>query len=187
MLRTELELTDRSVDLVHERIDLSIRIGRPEHQSYVLRELCPIRGLLVASPAYLEANAPIESPGDLRQHECVAYRGVTAAWRFASGETIETTGRFRADNGDALRHALLGGLGLGYLPSYLVGDDVRAGRLVPVLPEHWTRGSTLYACYPESRHLSPKVRAMIDWLVEEFHGDPEWDRDLPYPDRVRAA
>jgi len=178
-VRVEFELTDRSVDLVHERIDLSIRIGRPRTPSYVLREVCPMRGLIVATPDYLANAAPIEHPEDLVHHNCMGYRGPTETWAFRNGRRIETRGTFYADNGDALRNAALAHLGLVYLPTFITADDIRAGRLVPVLPEETTRTSAVYTVYPESRHLSPKVRAMIDWLVEEFGGEPAWDVGLP--------
>jgi DNA-binding transcriptional LysR family regulator len=178
-IRVEFELTDRSIDLVHERIDLSIRIGRPRNQSYVLKQLCPVRGLLVAAPGYLDHVAPIETPGDLANQNCLGYRGPTESWRFKSGQRVEIAGTLAADNGDALRHAALAGLGLVYLPSFLVAEDVRAGRLLSVLDEEVVAGTHLFAVYPESRHLSPKVRALIDWLVEEFSGEPPWDIGLP--------
>ena len=109
----------------------------------------------------------------------MGYRGPTEIWPFRNGQRVETRGSLYADNGDALRHAALAGLGLVYLPSFLVSDDVRAGRLTAILSDMTTRGSSLYAAYPESRHISPKVRAMIDWLVEEFRGEPAWDVGMP--------
>ena len=178
-VRIEFELTDRSVDLVHERIDLSIRIGRPRTPTYVLRELCPIRGLMVASPDYLAAARPIEVPEDLVHHNCLGYRGPTERWAFRGGRRIETRGTFYADNGDALRQAALRGLGIVYQPTYLLADDIRAGRLVPILPNETTREMNAFAVYPENRHLSTKVRALIDWLVEELGGEPPWDAGLP--------
>ncbi len=178
-VQVQLELTDRSVDLVHERIDLSIRIGRPSTPSYVLREISPLRALLTASPGYLESAAPVVRPEDLVHHNCMGYRGPTETWTFRGGKRIETRGTFHADNGDALRHAALADLGVVYLPTFLTAEDVREGRLVPVLPAETTRTSAIYTVYPESRHLSPKVRAMIDWLVEEFAGEPAWDVGLP--------
>jgi len=177
-IRVELELTDRAIDLVHERIDLSIRIGRPRNQSYVLRELCPIRGMLAGAPHYLDHAPPIETPSDLERHNCMGYRGPSESWSFRNGQRVETQGTLYADNGDALKHAALAGLGLVYLPSFLLAEDVRAGRLVPLLSDETPPGASLYAAYPESRHLSPKVRAMIDWLVEEFRGEPAWDVGL---------
>lgn len=182
-VKVEFELTDRVIDLVHERIDLSIRIRRPQSPSYVLRRLCPIRGLLVGSPDYLERAGVPSSPSDLVEHNCLGYRGPTETWGFANGERIETHGSLAVDNGDALRRAALVGFGLVYLPTFLIADDVREGRLVPVLSEIAHPGTALFAVYPESRHLSPKVRALIDWLVEDFGPDPDWDADLPVEGR----
>ena len=178
-IQVELELTDRSVDLVHERIDLSIRIRRPRNQTYVLRRLCPIRGLLVASPKYLEHNPAPAAPADLTKHNCLTFRGHSERWDFSTGQHVEVSGNLRADNGDALRQAALAGLGLVYLPSFIVAEDVRAGRLIPLLLEHVHPGTACFAVYSESRQLSPKVRTMIDWLVEDLGAEPSWDAGLP--------
>ena len=75
--------------------------------------------------------------------------------------------------------AAVEGVGIVYLPTFLTGDDIRAGRLVPLLTEFTDQEIGVFAVYPESRYLSPKVRAMIDWLAEELGPEPDWDRDLP--------
>lgn len=178
-VRVQFELTDRTIDLVHERIDLSIRIGRPRTPTYVMRELCPVRGLMAATPRYLDHAAPIEVPEDLVHHNCLGYRGPSERWPFRGGRRIETRGTFHADNGDALRRAALADLGIVYLPTYLLAEDIRAGRLLPILPDETVRSVTCCAVYPENRHLPTKVRALIDWLVEEFGGEPTWDVGLP--------
>ncbi len=182
-IQVELELTDRSVDLVHERIDLSIRIRRPRNQTYVMRRLCPIRGLLVASPEYLQHNAAPEDPADLTRHNCLTFRGRSEAWDFSTGQRIEVSGNLRADNGDAVRQAALAGVGVAYLSSFIVAADVRAGRLAPLLIDQVHPGSACFAVYSESRHISPKVRAMIDWLVEDLGDEPSWDAGLPIEGR----
>ncbi len=182
-LKVEIEATDRVVDLVYERIDLAIRIRRPREQSFVIRRLCPIRGLLCASPDYLARNGAPRTPSEVADHPCLTYRGASETWRFSTGEELEVKGRLTFDNGDGLRLAALSGLGLVSLPTYLCGDDIRTGRLVPLLLEHMHPGTTVFAVYPENRHLSPKVRALIDWLVEELGPEPEWDRDLPVAGR----
>lgn len=185
-LKVEIEATDRVVDLVYERIDVAIRIKRPREQSYVIRRICPIRGLLCASPAYLERRGAPRTPAEVAEHPCLTYRGASELWRFSTGEEIPVRGPLTFDNGDALRVAGLAGLGLVTLPTYLCGDDVREGRLVPLLLEHMHPGTSVFAVYPENRHLSPKVRALIDWLVEELGPEPEWDRDLPVAGRHRT-
>ena len=181
-VHVDIDLTDRRIDLIREKFDLSVRIGRPRESSYVTRKLAPIRTLVCASPAYLEEHPTPLEPADLAEHACLGYAAPPERWNFAGGVSVQTRGPLNADNGDALRRAALSGLGVVYLPSFLVGDDVRAGRLVPLLPGYVDARSDVFAVYPESRHLSPKVRAMIDWLVEELGPDPDWDRDLPFPE-----
>lgn len=185
-LKLEIEATDRVVDLVYERIDLGVRIRRPRESSYVIRRLCPIRGLLCATPEYLALHGTPRTPAEIADHACLTYRGASETWRFRTGEEIEVSGRLTFDNGEALRVAALAGLGLVTLPTYLCGDDVRTGRLVPVLLDHMHPGTSVFAVYPENRHLSPKVRAMIDWLAEELGPEPEWDRDLPVAGRHKG-
>ena len=185
-VQVDMDVTDRVIDLVHEKMDLSVRIRRPREGSYVLRKLCPIRALLCASPEYLEAHGAPSEPSDLREHNCLGYHGPSEAWPFSSGESIETRGSLYADNGDALRQAALAGLGLVYLPTFVVGDDLRAGRLRALLTQRTQAKTSLYAVYPESRHISPKVRAILDWLVEELGPEPDWDAGLPVAGRESA-
>ncbi|MBW2500307.1 MAG: LysR family transcriptional regulator [Deltaproteobacteria bacterium] len=183
-LKVEIQATDRVIDLVHERLDLAVRIRRPRELSYVMRRICPIRGLICASPAYVAQYGEPERPEDLLERECLTHRPPTETWKFSTGEVLDVSGRLTFDNHDALRRAALQGLGIATIPTHMIGDDVRAGRLVPVLLGHTHPGTWCHAVYPESRHLSPKVRAMIDWLVEELGPEPEWDRDLPVPGRA---
>lgn len=185
-LRVEIEATDRVVDMVYERIDVAIRIKRPREQSFVMRRICPIRGLLCASPDYLAAHGTPSTPAEVADHPCLTYRGGSELWRFSTGEEIQVKGRLTFDNGDALRVAALAGLGLVTLPTYLCGNDVREGTLVPLLLDHIHPGTSVFAVYPANRHLSPKVRAVIDWLIEELGPEPEWDRDLPVAGRHRT-
>lgn len=182
-IHVDIDATDRIVDLVYERVDLSVRIGRPRELSYVRRKLCPIRLLMCASPEYLERHGVPRIPEDLSEHVCVGYTGRMATWLFSTGERIKTASPLTVNNGDALRQAALVGLGIVYLPSFLLADDVRAGRLTPLLTQHTRHETNLLAVYPASRHVPPKVRAMIDWLVEELGPEPEWDQGLPIAGR----
>jgi DNA-binding transcriptional LysR family regulator len=182
-IRVDVDATDRIVDLVYERVDLSVRIGRPRQQNYVRRKLCPIRVLICASPEYLERRGIPRTPEDLADHVCLGYTGRTATWRFSTGERIQTTSSLNINNGDALRQAALVGHGIVYLPTFLLAEDIRAGRLIPVLTPHTQHETNLLALYPESRHVSSKVRAMIDWLAEELGPEPAWDEGLPVAGR----
>jgi DNA-binding transcriptional LysR family regulator len=183
-VRVDVDLTDRRIDLVREKIDLSIRICKPRVQSYMIRRLATIHALICASPDYLAAHGVPEHPSDLKQHECLVYTSAPEVWIFEGGVKVEACGTLNIDNGDALLQAALAGVGIVYLPTYLLADDIRAGRLVPLLVEHMNRENStdgLYVVYPENRHLSPKVRAMIDWLVEDLGPEPDWDRGLHLP------
>jgi DNA-binding transcriptional LysR family regulator len=108
-------------------------------------------------------------------------------WRFGRNGEIEVpvSGTFRANNGDALRAAALAGIGLAYQPTFLFSDDLREGRLVPVvLDQPLFQYASAYAVYAPTRHVPAKVRRFIDFLAERWAGAPPWDADLP-PDALR--
>ena len=180
-IEVDLTLNDRFVDLVDEGFDLAVRIGNLEDSSLVARKLAPIRRVVCASPAYLKAHGVPATPDDLKQHECLYYSNVALSheWRFVRDNgrpwTVEVRGRLSANNGDALKAAVLRGLGLAILPTFIAGDDLRAGALVTVLDKFIAQDMTVNAVYPHSRHLSPKVRAFIDFLAERFGPRPYWD------------
>jgi DNA-binding transcriptional LysR family regulator len=178
----ELVMNDRNVDLVDEGFDMAVRIGTLADSSLVARKLAPMRRTVFASPAYLQARGTPTSPDDLKAHECLCYSnlGLSQEWRFVRPDgrpwPVEVHGRLHANNGDALRAAALAGFGLAVLPSFFVGRDLQSGALVSVLEEFMPQDSALYAVYPHARHLSPKVRAFVDFLAERFAPVPYWDR-----------
>jgi len=185
-LTVDLGLADRMVDLIEERWDLAIRIGRMADSSLVARKLAPLRLMVCASPAYLQEHGTPKTVDDLRRHSCLGYMlsAATSADRWLFGKdgkmSVPISGRFRADNGDALRLAALEGLGLIYQPTFLLADDLRDGRLRAVtLDKPPVTFDGVFAVYPAERHPPAKVRACIDFLVEAFRGEPPWERDLP--------
>ncbi|WP_375595794.1 LysR family transcriptional regulator [Algihabitans albus] len=139
--------TDRYVDLIDEGVDLALRIGGEADSQLVARTLAPHRLVTCATPDYLAARGTPRTPADLADHSCLAFThaGRPADWRFrtrpddgsdgplANNRTLPVHGRFCASNAEALRDAALAGYGIGQLATFLVGDDLRAGRLVPVL------------------------------------------------------
>lgn len=166
----EASLSDRTVRLVDEGQDLAIRIGRLADSSLIARRLRPLRRHVVASPDYLERNGIPQSPGELARHDCLTFLsgGIRQDWEFAVDgrrETVRPTGSVQADSLAVLRHAAVGGVGLARLADFIVADDVRAGRLTPVLTAHEVTDEAIYAVYPPTRHVSPKVRTFIDHLL----------------------
>ena len=182
-LRVDLALDDRVVDIVSEGFDLAIRIADLEESSLVARRLAPIRLTVCASPAYLERRGPPATPAELVDHDCLGYSYSSARdnWRFESDdgvEEVQISGRFRANNGDALRTAALAGHGLILQPTFIVGDDLRAGRLVRVMADYEVAPLSVYAVYAHRQYLSNKVRSFVDYLGSHFGPKPYWDRDL---------
>ena len=179
-VRLDVDLTDRVIDLVREKFDLTVRIGRglPRERTLVVRRLCTMNMLLCASPAYLERHGVPARSEELREHECLGYGAPPESWNLDDGP-VQTRGRINVDNADALLELALAGRGIVFVPTFVSADALRAGTLVPVLPDVSLRAGVAYAAYPETQHLSPKVRAFIDWLAERIGPVPAWDRDLP--------
>lgn len=185
-IRIDLEMTDAFVDLVEEGVDLAIRIGELQDSNLVARRLAPNRRVICASPGYLERAGVPQAPEDLSQHDCLIYKRHQnrAVWRLrAAGQIheIEVSGSLQANNADALHAVALGGLGLAILPCWLVGPDIQQGALEIVLPGYQVSPAALdthiFAVFPHSRHLSPKVRALVDFLVTRFGPKPPWEVD----------
>ena len=178
----DITLTDRVVDLVEEGFDLAVRIaptGRLPSSSLVARTIADDRIVLCASPGYLRGAPALTHPADLAAHAVMAYAWWSGgdSWQFAGpdGAAADVTvrPRLRTNSGDTCRAAALADQGVIYQPAFLVGPDLRAGRLVELLSD-W-RGPTLdiHAVYPSRTHLSGKVRAMVDFLAQAFV-QPGW-------------
>jgi DNA-binding transcriptional LysR family regulator len=133
------------------------------------------------SPQYLTRHEPPQRPSDLQRHDCVVYtlREGHGDWRFrgpdGEEEVVSISGRLRANNGNILREVVLRGRGIGLAPTFLVGRDITAGRLVPLLPKFIPVASDLAVVFPHRRQLSAKVRSFVDFLTAHFAGEPEWD------------
>lgn len=172
-LRIDLVLTDSMVDLVEEGIDVAIRVAAPRDSSLIARRIAVDRRLVCASPSYLADQGRPRTPADLAGHNCLIYGTVSNAdWRFdgpAGRETVRVASNFEANSGEAVRDLALAGVGIARLATFLVGDDIAAGRLERLLADyHEPQENVIHAVYPSRRHLSPKVRAFVDTLVEEM-------------------
>lgn len=177
----DVTLSDRVVDLVDEGFDLAIRISastRPQNSTLVARRLSTDRMRLCASPTYLKQAAPISQLPDLGHHSVMAYSYWSSGdvWTFegpAGKQSVTTHPRLHANSGDTCRAAALADQGLVLQPGFLVGPDLKEGRLVEVLPQYRGPELDIHAVYPSRKHLSGKVRAMVDFLVEAFR-QPGW-------------
>jgi len=182
-LKVELILDDRVVDLVGEGYDVAVRIAELPPSTLIARRLAVNRRVLCAAPAYLARAGRPERPEDLTRHACLGYTYLATGndWRFRGPDGpvgVRIDGAISANNGDVLRQMGLAGLGILLAPTFIVGDDLRRGGLVKLL-EDWVDADTgIYAVYPHSRHVSPKVRAFVDFLAARFGPSPYWDAGL---------
>ncbi|NPD14972.1 LysR family transcriptional regulator [Xinfangfangia sp. D13-10-4-6] len=192
-LTIDLGLSDRVVNLVEEGWDVAIRIGHIQDETLIARKLARCRLLVAASPAYLAARGTPRTISDLASHDCLGYTLSTALgpthWQFGTDGAFSAgvSGRFQANNGDALLAAALAGQGLIYQPTFLVGSEIRAGRLVPVCLDHPPMElAGVFAVYAANRRPPAKVRAFIDFLVSDLGPNPSWDRGLARSDDVAS-
>lgn len=181
-LDVDMQLDDRQLDLIQDGFDLAIRIARLNDSSLVARRLAPAKHVVCASPTYLQQHGCPRDPLELRKHPLISYRYQEQAlqWNFTSagGETVSipVDGRLQLSNSLAIRGALLTGTGLALIPTFIVGPDLKAGRLQAVLGDYRVREVGIYAIYPDRRHLPPKVRVFIDFLAEQLGDPPHWDQ-----------
>ncbi|MFC3106378.1 LysR family transcriptional regulator [Undibacterium arcticum] len=180
----DIALVDRVVDIVEEGYDLAIRISRTGSTSYAARKLATSHNIVCASPAYLRKNGSPKTPSDLIGHTCIGYSYAATAdeWNFTDenghANPVKVSCVMHTNNGDTARAAALAGLGIIWQPSFLIGADLRAGRLVPLLPGYRLPDIDVLAVYPSRRHLSAKVRVMVDFLADAFKETPPWDMDV---------
>ena len=169
----DVTLSDRVVDLVEEGFDMAVRIARLPNSSLVSRQLTSTRMVLCASPAYLRERGTPTHPAELAQHEVMTYSlfSMGERWEFTGPEgpvSVQVTPRLRSNSGDTCRLAALRHQGIVLQPSFLVGPDVAAGALVELMPRYRSIELGVYAVYPSRRFVAPKVRLLIDFLVEAF-------------------
>ena len=164
----DLDLNDRRIDLVEEGMDVAIRIGHLQDSSLIARKLFDVRIVACASPHYLHTHGVLQTPDP-----------ETWSWREDNSrhQSVKVQPMMRANSGDFLANAAAHGLGIVLQPTFIAAEAIRRGNLVPLLEDYEWPVSPAYAVYPPTRHLSYRVRAFIDFLVERFAGTPQWDRD----------
>lgn len=181
-IELDVELIDRVVDIVDEGYDLAIRISSAGSTSHAARKLATSQNILCASPAYLARSGVPTSPTDLAEHRCIGYTYAATGdeWQLIDGRgklhPVKVACHMHTNNGDTARAAALAGHGVIWQPAFLIGKDLGEGQLVRVLPGYRLPDIDILALYPSRRHLSARVRVMIDFLVDAFSGIAPWDR-----------
>ena len=168
-VQLRLNLTDKYVDLIEERVDVAIRIGSLEDSSLVASKLGATSMQVCATPAYLTVNGVPTEPVQLSDHDCVVdsnYPG-KEEWLLGSGDqamTVKVSSKIQVNSARAARELVLANRGIGYLPSFAINDDIKAGRLIHLFPECATAPLGIYAVYTHRRHLSAKVRLFVEMI-----------------------
>jgi DNA-binding transcriptional LysR family regulator len=181
-----LSVTDKATDLVAERVDLAVRITNTLDPAMIARPLARCRSMLCASPGYLQRHGLPRTAEDLRRHRCIAHAfGIGKQYRFTRGRkviTVPVDWAFHTNETAVLRRAVLCGAGVGMLPTYYLGDDLRAGRLVPLLPDHEPDVLGIHAIYLSRQHQPLALRLLVDFLAARFTGEAApWDVALARP------
>lgn len=180
MVKVDMSVTDRVVDLVGEGYDLAIRIGREMAPHLVARGLAPVRRVVCATPEYFRRHGVPTTPIELERHNCLRYTrlGVPGEWRLQGpqGEiVVPVKGSLRIDDDDALSQAVLSGLGVAMLPTFIIGRELQAGRLQSVLSDYVPPERHIYAVRLPNLRLPIKVRGFVDFLHARFGPIPYWD------------
>jgi len=176
----DVTLADRVVDLVEEGYDLAIRIATLASSTLISKRLASTRMVLCASPQYLAAHGVPRHPAELAGHAVISYSywSTRDEWHFDGPEgrvSVKTDPCMHTNSGDTCRAMALAHQGVILQPTFLIADDLAAGTLVEVMPEFRSLELGIYAVYPTRKHVSPKVRALIDFLGERFaRTGPGW-------------
>jgi DNA-binding transcriptional LysR family regulator len=180
-IRLDLALSDDTLDTIAGGFDVTIRPALElEDSTLIARRLAPCRCVVCGSPEYFARRGIPTEPAQLEKHNCLiySYPATRRAWHF-SGENgrswIRVSGSIRANTGDVLREAVLAGVGIAQLPTFIVGPDLAAGALVAVLASYEDSSAAVWALQPPGRRPSPKVRAFVDFLAARLGPNPPWD------------
>lgn len=180
-IKIEMTMQDSMVDLIAGGYDLAIRAGRLTDSTLVAKRLAPLKSVLCASPEYLEIHGNPKQLAELTSHNCLAFSHSqdVKSWQFHRGTEqieIEVTGNYQVNNSEALEEALLQGLGIARLPTFVASKAIKQGRLVHLFPEYEMTEHGIYAVFAERRYMPAKVRAFIDFVIESIGEETTyWD------------
>jgi DNA-binding transcriptional LysR family regulator len=180
-LKIDMVTTDRFVDLAEEGYDVVVRIVGEPSPNLVARKLAPVNRRICATPDYFARHGVPQTPQDLERHNCLTYTYFNPQdpWRLRGPQgdiSVRASGDLRLNDDDALSEAVLHGLGIALLPTFIIGKDIQTGRLQSVLSDYVPVERHIYAVYLPNRHLSAKVRAFIDFFLTRIGSEPYWDR-----------
>ena len=179
-ISVDMQFSDLKVDMVREGFDISVRITDKLEGNLVARRIAPCHHVLVASPDYLKRHIAPITPNDLSAHNVITYQYQRSPWeweftRDGVSQRIAVNGAIQMNNSLAIREAVLAGAGISRMPTFIVGDDIKTGRLTQLLPDYRLLELSIYLIFAGRDHLAPKVRSFIDFVAKRFEREPSWD------------
>ena len=192
-LEFELDFNDGQVDILQGGFDVALRLADLPDSSLMARKLAPIHTLVCASPQYLQQHGTPQQPCDLTKHTCITYSNSVdpQTWRYQDKDgkphSVRVSTHLLSNNGEFSSQAAIAGLGIIHQPTFMLYQAIEQGLLVPILTDYHWRGVNAYALYPQTRHLSQRVRAFVDFLAERFSGTPYWDAKLEIKQSPRPS
>ncbi|MDC5021073.1 LysR family transcriptional regulator [Acinetobacter baumannii] len=180
-IELDVSFNDRTVNLIEEGFDVAIRIGQLKDNNLIATQISQIKFLLVASPFYLKNFGTPRKLQDLQLHQCIIDTNFKDPyeWSFYENKqphTISVNGRIHFNNTEACLDATIAGLGIARLPTFILKDAIIDKKVIPILENYELPKRGLYAVYPPAKHLANKVRALIDYLKEQYTDPPEWEK-----------
>lgn len=176
-VKVDLILTERVVDIIGEGFDLALRIGELKDSTLIARKIGTVEGFLFASPTYLKKFGEPQQCVDLKKHDCILFQTEGKdKWNFTGPRTeksVEVTGKISTNDMSLVKEFAIAGAGIAILPYYLAQNEVKSGKLKPILKEWVALSQPVHVVYPGSRYLLPKVRAFLDELFVSFK-DVKW-------------
>jgi DNA-binding transcriptional LysR family regulator len=178
----DLDFNDRQVDLLQDGFDVGIRIANLGDSSLIARPISSIHSVVGASPGYLKQFGTPQTPKELEQHACLIYSNLAdpQVWKYQSptGESgsVKVRATLKANYGEFMLSAAVKDQGIVLQPTFIAYKAIERGELIPILTDYQWPSIKAYAIYPQTRHLSYRVRAFVDFLVERFAGQPYWDK-----------
>jgi len=178
-IQLEIVLTDQPLDLIQEGIDVAFRVGHLADSSLIARSLGNIKVITCASPRYVEQNGSPKHPKEVANHTTLGWNPVNT-WEYDTPEniTIDVKPKVKVNDIQSMHKMALTGLGIARLPAFVCADDIKSGRLVPLLCDWSYKSTPIHALYPSNRHLSVKVRSFVDYIVEELRREQPWNADF---------
>ena len=184
LVKVDLQLTDRKVDIVEEGFDVALRIGQLKSSSLIAKKVAPIRVMLCAAPDYLNKHGTPTQPEDIAEHRYLHYSymnmdGKDDIYQLLKAKYLKQGSELRSNNGDVLVDAAIAGAGIVLQPTFIISEALSSGKLVVVLPKLEPEALGLYAVYAHRKLLPHKVRCFIDFMEGYYGTPPYWDESIP--------